>query len=486
MKKRSLFYSFVTLVALAALAVAGCAIDQGARTGAMTFAFSPAARALGTGETYRVEVYYGSDLYEAKDSLNDETIVFEALPTGQATVFVAQGSGAGDNFVASKYGSFEVTVAPGDNSPQSLTLAEVPFRTTLAGVGVASVVSMGSDVYVATSSNLLKRTAYDAGWSSLSNGPAVPEGMRDLSLNIASYFTEGGFAPQVWVNGTWSAGAGGILPWVGSSLDQSFAAGFSLGSNWSSGSVPADSAFTVLRSGSYAVSPADAEDGLAIFYQRNGGLGGVYVTRAAAGNQENWHWIMDQIDLSAALGDIVTPGQEPILDFAVSDNALYLVTSFTTLRVSKDLLDARPSDAQAVLESGYVAFATDVRAAITSIAVNGGKVFLGTNDGLWKGTAGSTDFFAADGPPARVPATTGYRVRTISVSPDGAYVAFISNRDEGADFLAVMPVDAPADLRMYRTLEGLPGRSLKSIVWLDASTLLVGGSGGLAALTVGN
>lgn len=490
MKTRSLFFSFASIAVLAALAVVGCAVEPDAETGTMAFAFSPAARALGDRESYRVEVYYGADLYASLGAQTSDTIVFDALPTGLATVFVAQGSGAGDGFVASKYGSFQITIAPGYNDPKSLTLADVPFSSTLREIGVSSVVSMGSDVYVATTGNLLKRTTYEAGWTSASDGPEVPTGMRDLSLSLASYFTEEGFyAPQVWVNGTWTAGTGGIIPWIGSSLDQTFASGFSLGSNWSSGSVPSGASFTVLRSGSYAVSTPDEEEGLAIFYQRNGGLGGVYVTSSSRQNQENWPWIMDQIDLTAALGDILTPGQEPILDFAVSRDGLYLVTSFTTLRVSKTLLDERPSDAQEVLESGYVAFAAGVTSPIISIAVHDattGTVYLGTGNGLWKGQTGTEGFFATDTVPARVADTIGYRVRTISVSPGGGYVAFISNRGEGADFLAVMPADAPEDLQMYRTLQGLPGVSLTSLSWLDDSTLLVGGNAGLAALEVGN
>ncbi len=488
MKKRTLFLTFVALAALAALAVVGCSMDPSAKTGAMTFAFSPAARALGAGESYRVQIYYGSDLYDSADAQISDTIVFEALPTGLATVFVAQGSGSGESFVASKYGSFEVTIAAGDNNPEPLTLATVPFRSALAGVGVKSVVSMGSDVYVATTSNLLKRATYGAeGWSSLSDGPEVPTGVGDLSLSLASYFAEGGFAPQIWVNGTWNPGtplgSGGIMPWIGNSLDQGFASGFNLPGNWSG----TRAAFTVLRSGSFSVAGADAgSDGLAIFYQRNGGLGGVYVQRSEAADQGSWPWIMNQIDLSATLGDIVAPGQEPILDFAVSDDALYLVTSFTTLRVSKGLLQAGVTDAQAVLESDFVAFATGVTSPIVSIAVGGNTVHLGTDDGLWEGRTGTTGFFATGTGPTQVNATVGYRVRTISVSPDDLHVAFISNRGEGADFLAVMPVAAPEEIRTYRTLEGLPGTALTSLVWLDNSTLVVAGNGGLAELDVVN
>jgi hypothetical protein len=479
MKKRTLFLTFVALATLAALAVVGCSMDPGAKTGAMTFAFSPAARTLGAGESYRVEIYYGSDLYDSAVALVSETI---------ATVFVAQGSGSGESFVASRYGSFEVTIAAGDNNPEPLTLAAVPFRSTLAGVGVKSVVSMGSDVYVATTGNLLKRATYAAGaWSSPLDGPVVPTGMGDLSLSLASYFTEGGFAPQVWVNGTWNPGTprgtGGIMPWIGSSLDQGLASGFSLGTNWSG--TPA--AFTVLRSGSFSVPATGAiPDGLAIFYQRNGGMGGVYVTRSEAATQSTWHWIMNQIDISATLGDLVAQGQEPILDFAVSSDALYVVMGFTTLRVSKGLLQEGVTSAQAVLESDFVKFATGVTSPIVSIAVAGNRIHLGTNDGLWEGQTGTTGFFATGTGPVQVAATVGYRVRTISVSPDGEHVAFISSRGEGADFLAVMPVAAPEELRTYRTLEGLPGTALTSLVWLDNGKLIVAGNGGLAELDVVN
>jgi hypothetical protein len=483
MKNGRSIFSVAGCAALVALLLAGCGLGSGATGGSMSFSFSPSARALGEGESYRVEVYYGSDLYTAKEASTDGDIVFDALPTGRATVFVAKGSGAGAGFVASRSGSFDTTIVPGDNSPASVTLSPVPFAAAggLAGVGVSSVVTLAGEVFAATGAGTLHRTTYAAGaFSAVTDGPTVPAGMSSLSLDVAPYFAEAGFESQVWVNGTWTPGTpatGGILPWVGDALDADFASGL-MTAPWVGG-VP--SAFTVLRSGSYSVS----DNGLAIFYQRNGGLGGVYVTRAEAGDRSGWHWITNQIDLTAALGELGA-GQEAILDFTASRDAAYLVTAITTLRVSAGLLSLSGLDVQTVLGSEYVAFATGIESPIIAVAVSPGDpdtVYLGTDNGLWMGPAGSSSFFFAEGStPEVIGETIGYRVATVSVSTGGSYVAFVSSRAGSPDTLVVMPAASPERLRAYHRLEGLPGTSLSALAWLDDGTLLVAGSGGLAAL----
>jgi hypothetical protein len=477
-KKHRLFLSAVSIAAALALFATGCSLGSGTNTGSIRFAFSPAARALSAGQSYRVEVYYGSDLYTSSDFLPDVPVVLD-LPTGQATVYVAQGSGSGDAFVATKFGSFDITIVAGDNAAGPITLADVPFHMAPNVTGVSSVAALAGQAYAATAAGL-KLASYGTGGFTVTDGPTVPTGVTVTSLSVAPYFSgTAGFDSQVWVNGTWSPDAGGgIMPWVGTALDTTLTGGFGVAANWSG--TPA--AFTVQGSGSFTVTgPTAADDGLAIFYNRNGGIGGVYVKRSEIGAKATWPWIMDQIDLTAALGGTVPAGHEPVLDFVTSKDALYLVTAFTTLKMSQGVLTAG-IDAQSLLDSTFVSFATGIPASIISIAVHEsdagtGTVYLGTESGLWTGATSSVAGSFFTGNPTLVSGTSGYAIRKIVVSPAGAHVAVISSRGEGADYLVV-------DGTVYRTLQGLPGTSLTSLAWLDDTTLLVAGSSGLAALNV--
>jgi hypothetical protein len=188
---------------------------------------------------------------------------------------------------------------------------------------------------------------------------------------------------------------------------------------------------------------------------------------------------MDQLDLSAWLGDVLAEGQEPVLDIAMGSDAMYAVTAFTTVKISSQILVNPPTSAQAFFGSDYLAFAPSLGAAVLSVALGpDGDVYLGTAAGLWS-EAGSSDpaeFFDAD--PQPVPGAEGHVVGDIAVSSSG-HVAFISWRGEGSDSLVVL---ADGVATAYRTIQGLPGQTLTALAWLDADTLLVAGEDGLAAL----
>jgi hypothetical protein len=292
---------------------------------------------------------------------------------------------------------------------------------------------------------------------------------------------------QVWVNGSWSlSGGGGILPWTGAapgSLDAAFVDGFDDDLNWAGSQDP----FTVFDSGAYFRNEAaDTDDLLAIFYRRSGGIGGVAITRLESAVPADWSWVMDQIDLAAQMGEALPAGTEPILDFAVGEDALYVVSAITTLKVSEELMNNETAAASDFFTSPYVGFAGGVADPIVSVALAtaADTVFLGTENGLWTGATSSVDgdFFEAGSVPDRIDATAGYAVRTIEVSADGAYVAFINERAGSPDTLVVLDV-AGESLVAYASMEGLPGEDLHSLSWLG-TTLLVAGSGGLAALDV--
>jgi hypothetical protein len=480
MKTRRTTLLLLALAGLTGAVLTGCMLSGG--EGSLAFTFPTASRALGTGESYRVDLYYGLDRYRTEYATT-ETVELAGLPPGAVTVYVSQGTGTGTTFVARRVARLDLSIVPGDNTPGALNLANVPFDTALAGVGVSSVAATGAEIFAVTAQGL-KRGGHDGATISLTDGPAVPAGMTARSVSVGKFF-EGAsdFKDQIWVNGTWNPASdvGAIVPWdttsTPGSLNTQFAQSFGTATNWSSAG---ETAFTVVRSGSFSISQTDADD-LAIFYQRNGGIGGVVITRGEASSYAGWKWITDQINLAEALGATGATG-EPVLDFAPAADSVYAVTSVTTMKISVPAAGlAAFTDAQSFLSSPNVASATGIAGTITSVGLDttNGFVYLGTQSGLWKGKTSATTSVFFDGTPARVSGTGGYAVQTITVSPDGARVAFVAGRAGGPDALGVL---AGTALTVYRSPQGLPGETLNALAWLDTDTVLVGGNGGLAAL----
>jgi hypothetical protein len=483
MKARTIF-PIALVAAVAALVAAGCAAGGvGTQTGNLTFRFAASAR--GAGDSYRIEVYYGDarmPAATAESNASDEVQVPD-LPAGDATVYVAKGSGAGSSFVATNVGKADVRIVAGDNTA-TVTLAPVSFTLQLGATSVKAVAATGGKVLIAKSDDTLAAYTASAGTLTEAASPSnLPQGMVVRSLTPARFFSGEANVAQIWVNGSWDPVAGGgIVPWdpTSNTLGGSFSAGFVNG--FGTGVTPV--AINVESSGSFIETAADS---VAVFYRYGRGLGGIYLDRAnTARDKATWPWIM--VDLTDALAGALQPGQEPILDIAVSSDAVYLVTVVTTLKLSKSVLtDASVrADAAKLLDpaSHLAAFASGISGTPTTIALTTDKVYLGTPNGLWVGGIANdaTKFFADASPATAVPGTSGHSARRIAVSA-GGNVAYVIGSSGAPDELGVLTSGAAAPA-YYRSIEGLPGETINDVAWADDSTLLVAGNAGLAVLTV--
>lgn len=494
--------------AIAALLLASCAAGTlvDSPTGSISFAFPQGAlsRGLEGGETYKVVIYYGLDRYDAEPEISGDELTFTDIPTGDVRIIVAKGAedDADGFFYSEAYGQLFITIVAGDNGPYDLDLETSEFTpvSLLKGKDVNGLVALEGEFYASTESSLASGTFAEGQFAMNSGVPAVPGGVTVNSISVGKVYDGVDPEPdeQIWVNGTWNeTDGGGIMPWLpgATDLDTSFSDGFGNTDNREGGVV---TDVTVLHSGAFEASH-EGEDSLAIIFQRDGGIGGVYLTASEFENDASgWPWIIDEIDFDELLADVVEEGTEFIKDFTVSESssAAYIATSFVTMKVSEEIVSQEgeveftsPDD---ILNSEFIAYAPYLGSDVVCIdlGTDGSEeiIYLGTENGLFAGPTSADDAEFFDGDGSLVAGTAGYYIQLISASPDdpatadvGSMVAFAARRGENPDLLIIVnnETDAVVD---FRGLQGLPGTRLSNLVWLDEETLLVSGDHGVAAV----
>ena len=468
------------LLLVGAILFASCALGLGAQVGtgslSLVFPMGSLSRAV-SDTTYLVRVFYGLDLYDQEPEISGDQITFTDLPLGEAWVFIAKGSVGTDGFfypVAS--GDTEITIVAGQNDAVHITLDASPFQWSadLKGSNIVGLTELDGSVYASTDRLLYKGT-YTSGTFATVSGPEVPDGVEINSLSVGTTYDGAAYASQVWVNGSWNAtDGGGIMPWTASNtLDNGYSAGFAPASD-----------LEIIHSGAFAVG-----DGLAVFFQRDGGLGGVFLANPTeyAKPKVDWPWIVDEINLGELLADMVENPDDLILDFEVNSSTAYVVSTLITAKVSESIIsgDAAGASAEDLLNSDHVAFAPELGSPITDLDLDeaNSKIYMATENGLYMGTTSTTsgEFLAAGTQAAAVPGTRGYSIKRAVSSKAGSYVAFITKRGNNPDLLSLIKL-ATNEIITYRTLEGLPGEDIQSLVWLDDNVLAIGGNRGLVAI----
>jgi len=488
------------LLALTAVFFASCAVGTlvDSPTGSVSFAFPQGTSSRSITDTYKVVIYYGLDRYDVEPAVSGNELTFTDIPTGDVRIIVAEGQMGSDGyFYTEKYGQLYITIVAGDNGPYNLDLDESEFVSvpSLSGKNVNGLAALDGTFYASTVSSLAAGTYSDGSFAMVESVhvPAVPDGVAVSSVSIGEVYDDGVLTEQVWVNGSWTwdataeEGAGGIMPWLPGTpgtLDTDFSSGFGNSENRKDGAI---TDVDVAYAESFDVP---GEDGLAILFKRDGGMGGVYLQADEFDNgPDTWPWIIDEINFDELLADVVEPGTEFIKDFAVSpgSSAAYIVTSILTMKVSEDIVsgDLEFNSADDVLNSDSVAYAPYLGsdAVCIDLGIDGDDevVYVGTENGLYAGATStdSAEFF--DGNAAIVEGTAGYFIKMVSASPDGKTVAFAARRGDNPELLIIIDNDT-GDLIDFRGLQGLPGTRLSNLAWIDNSILAVSGNRGLAVV----
>lgn len=488
--KHKVFLPVILLIGIVLLA--SCAIGPAsqAATGSLSFLFPMGSLSREAGdETYLVRVFYGLDLYDQEPKIVGNEIEYSGLPLGEVWIFIARGIVGSDGyFYPTASGDIEKTIVGGENDSVTVTLTESPFEWSedLKESNVVGLVELEGTVYAATDENELYKGTYSNDVFTTSSGPLVPDGIDVNSLSVGKVYDGADYIDQVWVNGSWSrTTGGGIMAWeAGGTLDTNFSEGFATKKNRKNGVV---SDVDVLHSGAF-VKPVN--NGAAIFFQRDGGLGGVYLRsdpNEFAEPKDDWAWIVDEINFGELLEDVVEDTDDLILDLEVSSTTAYLVSSLITVKISDSILTATAVSVEDLMDTDIVAYAPEVGAPITDLDLDdtNDQIYIGTTNGLYVGkTSTAAGDFLLDGTDATVVSgTAGFSIEKVVSSQAGSYVAFITKRGDDPDLLSFIKVSG-STVKTYRTLQGLPGEDIQSLVWLDDGVLTIGGDRGLVAVDV--
>ena len=406
-------------------------------TGTISLRFAgPAARAISSTAKVRVYLYtydsstgYGLHTF-ANGSPYQEfaygggTDSLSGVPTGLWDVLVSIGTdGPGKSFYVTRYGdSGVIDVVGGADTSASVTTKASPFAysTQLAGQNLNSVVwnylsSGGASII--TQSTGGTASLYVSSTSSLSSIiPSLPGSPPSLSVanpvpitlpsGVQVNSISQGMAYEVSVSVQFPSYAlfvntnKGIIPYfpgASTPFDTSFS------SNLGSGGTTYDVGNSV------ATEDSTMNYGIPIFYSRNGGLGGVYLSLLnAAPYLNSFSGTASWVDIpSTGTGNPVSSLSS---DFYTNDAFTYVATKGGAFRAAPSLVTSGSTSAGNL--SSTVKIPSPNSAPIVSIAVDDydGLLYVGTTDGAYYATLNET------GATSATSATTG-AVRVCSRFP---------------------------------------------------------------------
>ncbi|NOY07371.1 MAG: hypothetical protein GXP33_00815, partial [Spirochaetes bacterium] len=322
------FTALISLVFLYSCYVSSSFGNSGIRLHFTNSYTASSARALGdtsnsTARVYLLDsnnaVFPLGESTEYKQSVISSTgtdVTLDNIPAGSGyRVLISIGSLSADGIFlnVAQYGQSEpVSISSGSTADVSITLTPSPFSKYLKGKELMGVKINPEDnsIYAADSANLYIGT--DPG-SMENNSLSLPASYEVQSLSIGKVINGSGtIINQVWLNTN-----KGILPYNGSPFNTAFSTNLI-----DNGDV------NILDSGALDISATSPA--VSVFYQIDGGLGGVYITDSTKDTPGAWDWL--NIDLS----DVIS-GQ-PVSGFYITDNYAYFATKLGAFRLSADII----------------------------------------------------------------------------------------------------------------------------------------------------
>jgi hypothetical protein len=390
---------------------------------------------------------------------NQESIVVENIPAGMYTLWLGIGIKREENDafnVQYYYESDIFELIAGSTTHIDAAMIECPFEKALnvLGENINGVVMFPPTLYASGPKNLYS-------YSGVYNGPDF-----DVDVN----FTEANF-PDYSIN---SVSRGLDYTGVGTPGNIVFVNTTTGISKWDGSTFPDSNVSTNLETTDVLRSLAYPDgNNLSIYFQRNGGLGGVYQEADPPTD-----WVV--VDYSEFLKD------QLVLDFCVTDNltsnAGYFATAIGALRVPQFVLENYTEGDEFNLMSQVNFFSiidsgTGEEIPIVSLGYDAADqdLYMGTYEGLFYGAVpdGTTDAITP-GTITLLGETAGKRIFMVLLNP--AYRVYVSNtylflQDRGTSEVISLPFVA-----------GLPGE-ISAIDW-DGNVLIISGSLGLVTLDV--
>ncbi len=388
------------------------------------------------------------------------TVELTDIPTGP-TYYIAVSVGTkGDSYFETRWWgksqNFKV-VAGGTVSP-SITLLSSNFTMNLKGKNLKGIVVNGADIYTSTSGVLYYGT---------SPSTLISKDFNTAQINSISIgkFLDASNTP---VSEPWLNTDSGIVPFRNGSFITNFSQ--ALGSK------------SILTSGAVEATTTS----VAVFYERAGGLGGVYIDSTNKNDPASWEWL--DIDLSQYVSG------QPILDYYNTQNYAYFASKLGAFRLSSDLIyNYNGTDIPNFMDEAVFFDKVNIGENNSILSLSGYSngtnkyLVMGTKKGAYIGELdeASNDIILSGTLKGPLEGTEDYQINKISVTPNPSasgeyYVAMLSERDL---FIYNSVTDKTTYYPFY---SGLPGE-LTGFAWFNDNgtlKLLVSGTEGLVSLTV--
>ncbi len=461
------------------LLISGCYMTGISGSGKISINFSPLVDQTNTSKsikgtqdtTYTAHIYLFANgkivpLSETSAfrelSLSENTTVeLTDIPTGPTYYIAVSVGNKGDNYFEvrwwGKSQEFKIVAGGTVTPPITLSSSDFTMATNLKGESLKGVVVNAGSIYTPTIGKLYYGTALTSLSSlSLSSG-------QINSISIGKFLD----ATNTPVSEPWLNTASGIVPFRNGSFVTNF-------------SQALDSE-SILTSGAVEVPTG----GVAVFYERSGGLGGVYIDSTNKNDPSAWHWL--NIDLSQYVSG------QPILDYYNTQNYAYFASKLGAFRLSSDLItNYNGQDVPNFMDDAVFFDNVDIGDKNSILSLSGYTsgtnqyLVMGTEKGAYIGELdeSSDDIILSGTLRGPLTGTESYTINKISVtsnpSVSGAYyIAMLSEKD------LFIYNSATEKTTHYPFYSGLPGE-LTGFAWFNDNgklELLVSGTEGLVSLT---
>jgi hypothetical protein len=413
-------------------------------------------------DTIRIYIYHQDNLYstpEGKPFIEESitagnAITITDLPANLPTKIVAAVGITGDYFVPAYYAESDIfTISTGTATNVSLTLVESPlsYSAVVGGKSISGFKKVNGTLFAAeedgtlytgTTMELLAKT-----------NASLPENIRVNSISIGKFFDGSGVITEPWCNTT-----AGIYPIRSNQYNTTFGSGLS--------------AISVIQSGAFNLGDFGIDSAISVFFQTNGGLGGTYITESNYQNPESWLWT-DNIDLTAYLTG------KPILDFTVSGSNAYFATKLGSFRISSSIVNGSLNimsieDIFDLADFFKVTGSDGEDLQITSMEIEGNIIYLGTEDGIWKGNLTDNETVVEN--LQLIDGTLGKKIAKIQTASTQSKCVFLSMND-----IYILQYDTGVVQKLPEAI--LPGQVHDFQVTSD-ETLFIAGTNGLSSMSL--
>ncbi len=468
MKNKIKISIIITIGIIISLGISSCYMMGNVDTGNLSLDFSSIvkgidsksllSRASTPGYTARIylfadgKIYPLGDKYEYKEeniSENRVQVEIKNIPAGPVyTLAVSIGTKGTNYFNVEWWGnSEEFKIVAGSTVSPTVKLQETSFTPALSGKHLKGVIVNSSTICTPTEDTLYYGSTITSFQSKTLTGYSIN------SISIGKFLDN----TNAIVNEPWLNTTKGIVPFRNDNFDETF-----------SSKLPE----SIIMSGAVEAS----ENSIVAFYERDSGLGGVYIDSTNKTQPSTWEWL--DIDLS----DYVS-GQ-PIYDYYNTESYAYFASKLGAFRLSSTLIEEYNNSGNTpnfMDEAKFFSVDNNIQIISLSGYTSGSTKYLvmGTENGAYIGTLDeSSDSVLTN--VTLLSRTKNYKINKLIITqnPNNSSQYYIAMMSESNLFIYD---SSNSTVTSYPFYSGLPGELTGFAWWNDNGSLklLITGTEGI-------